>query len=125
MTRREFLKGSAGLILACGAGFGVHKLKKALAPSAEKAVGPMLLPELSLIPDPDGTQGWLDGLPVFRANETGGKLLHYADGRHSFAQILSLSGCEDEASAAALFVTLGKAGYLANRFEVNQIERRA
>lgn len=125
MTRREFLKGTAGFLVVCGAGFGVNRLKKALAPSVENAVGPKLDSDLDILQLGGETEAYLDGQLVFRANAVGGKLLRLADGSRTLEQIIEAAGCQQTAGDCAnFFITLGKAGYLENRIEVNQFERR-
>ena len=125
MTRREFLKGTAGFLVVCGAGFGVNRLKKALAPAAENAVGPKLDSDLDILQLGGETEAYLDGQLVFRANAAGGKLLRLADGSRTLEQIIETAGCKETAGDCAnFFITLGRAGYLENRIEVNQFERR-
>lgn len=126
MTRREFLKGTAGLVLVCGTGFGVNRLKKSLAPSVENAVGPKLNSNLNILQLGNEADVYLDTQLVFRANAAGGKLLRLADGSRTLEQIIEAAGCQQTAGDCAnFFITLGKAGYLENRIEVNQYERRA
>lgn len=125
MTRREFLKGTAGLILLCGAGFGLEKLEKALSPSLEDAVGPKLDSNLTILQLGNEAEAYLDGRMVFRANGTGANLLRLADGSRTLENMIETAGCKENAGdCVSFFVTLGKAGYLENRIEVNQFERR-
>jgi len=126
MTRRDFLKGTAGLILLCGTGFGLKKLEKVLSPSVENAIGPKLDADLDILRLGDEAEAYLDGKLVFRANATGAKLLRLADGSRTMEDIIYAAGCgENAGDCVSFFVTLGQAGYLENRIEVNQFERRA
>ena len=125
MTRREFLKGTAGLILLCGTGFGLKKLDKVLSSSVEDAVGPKLDADLNILQLGSEAEAYLNGKLVFRANDVGAKLLRLADGSRTLEQIIDAAECRGTAGdCVSFFVTLGKAGYLENRIEVNQFERR-
>lgn len=126
MTRREFLKGAAGLVIACGAGFGgAARLAATLTPNAKTAVGPLLVEGLSVLPGAEGADVFKEGRLAFQVNQSGAALLRYADGAHTLEDIISLGGCTEAADKAAMFfVTLGKAGYLQNRVEVKLVEAR-
>ena len=122
MTRREFLKGAAGFALVCGAGFGVSGLAKLLRPAPENAVGPLLADGLELLPLSDGAEVSCQGLSCFTVNAAGARLLRLANGRNTLEAIIARTGMEAQAEAVAdFFITLGKAGYLQNRVEVNKL----
>ena len=122
MTRRDFLKGAAGFALICGAGFGVSGLAKLLRPAPENAVGPLLADGLELLPISDGAEVSYQGMTCFTVNNAGARLLRFADGRHTIEEITARAGLESQAEAVAdFYITLGKAGYLRNRVEVNKV----
>ena len=124
MTRREFLKGTAGFVVACGGGFGLSKLGKLLEPSPADAVGPMLREDLTLVPGLSGAEVRHDGVLCFTVNEAGLRLLRLADGRRTFDTMLKRAALSEQRVAAAdFFLTLGTAGYLRNRFEVSKVVR--
>lgn len=126
MKRRDFLKGAAGLVIACGLGFGLDKLLRILDPAAADAVGPKLVEGLTIETVSHGANVYSHGLLAFQVNHTGARLLNDADGSKRLERIITLAQCENEAAAAAaLFITLGKAGYLQNKVEVNLVEARA
>ncbi len=122
MTRREFLQGAAGFALICGAGFGVSGLSKLLRPAPENAVGPLLVDGLDLLPLPDGAEVSYRGVTCFTVNGAGARLLRLANGRNTLEAIVARTGMEARAEAVAdFYITLGKAGYLRNRVEVNKV----
>jgi len=126
MKRRDFLKGAGGLVVACSLGFSLDRLARILAPRAADSVGPMLADGLKIETGINGANVYSRGLLAFRVNSTGARLLRYADGSKRLEQIIALAGCQSEAAAAAgFFITLGKAGYLQNKIEVNMVEARA
>ena len=122
MTRREFLKGTAGFALVCGVGFGVPALAKLFRPAPENAVGPMLVDGLDILPLLDGAEVSHQGVTCFTVNAAGARLLRLANGRNTLSAITARTGLEDQAeSVADFFITLGKAGYLRNRVEVDKV----
>ena len=122
MTRRDFLKGTAGFVLLCGAGFGASKLLRAFGPTAETVVGPLLADGLDILPLADGAEISCRGLTCFTVNGPGARLVTLADGRRTLEKIIRTAGLEDQAEAVAdFYITLGKAGYLQNRVEVNKV----
>ena len=122
MTRREFLKGAAGFALVCGAGFGVSGLARLLHPAPENTVGPLLADGLDLLPLTGGAEVSRDGLTCFTVNDAGARLLRLANGRNTLEEIISRTGLESQSEAVAdFYITLGKAGYLQNRVEVNKL----
>ncbi len=122
LTRREFLKGAAGFALVCGAGFGVSGLAKLFRPAPENAVGPLLADGLELLPLSDGAEVSYQGVTCFTVNDAGARLLRLANGRNTLEEIVARTGMESQAGAVAdFYITLGKAGYLRNRVEVNKI----
>ncbi len=124
MDRRDFLKGAAGLVLACGAGFGVKKLL-GVSEKALLSVGPLPAEGLTLAEVSGGAEVYQDGALAFRVNKTGAELLRRADGTKTLNELIRLAGCEGcSGAAASFFITLGKAGYLQNRVEVDMVERR-
>ena len=127
MTRREFLKGAGAFVLLCAAGWkALPKLEQALAPTAQTAVGPLLVPGLDILPTGEGGTVSYGGEPLFTVNGTGLALLRCADGARSLDAVIKEAGVAEAASDAAMFfVTLGKAGYLQNRVEVSLYEVRA
>ncbi|NMA07654.1 MAG: PqqD family protein [Clostridiales bacterium] len=126
MTRREFLKGAAGLVLAAGAGFGgTRALTELLKPNASTALGPLPIEGLSLLPTSKGADVLYEGRTAFTVNTTGAALLRLADGTRSLDEIIARAGASAYAADAAMFfVTLGQAGYLQNRVEVAIYENR-
>lgn len=126
MKRRDFLKGAAGIVIGCGLGFSLNRLIRILSVSPENAVGPMLAPGLTVERVSHGANVYTRGLLAFQVNQSGARLLKYADGSRKLNRIISLARCEEESAAAvAFFITLGQAGYLQNRVEVNVVEARA
>ncbi len=126
MKRRDFLKGAAGLVISCGLGFSLDRLIRVLSPGPEDAVGPLLAEGLTVETVTHGADVYVRGLLAFQVNHSGNRLLRYADGRHTLARIITLAQCEGQAAAAAaFFITLGQAGYLQNKIEVNLVEARA
>ncbi|MDL2319103.1 hypothetical protein LJC74_08560 [Eubacteriales bacterium OttesenSCG-928-A19] len=131
MTRREFLKGTAGFVLALGVGFGTDRAVRAAtttasAVGAENAVGPLLVDGLTLSPTLDGADVHVNGQKAFVVNGTGYALLRGADGGHTMEQLVDIAGGVASAEATAVFfVTLARAGYLQNRLEVAIVESRA
>lgn len=129
MTRREFLKGAAGLVIACGAGFGgATRLATTLTPNAKTAIGPLLAEGLTVMPRDvfeGGADVYIGDKLAFQVNGAGAALIRYADGAHTLDDIIALGGCKHAADQAAMFfVTLGQAGYLQNRVEVKLVEAR-
>jgi len=126
MKRRDFLKGAAGLVIACGLGFSLDKLTRLFAPAADDAVGPLLVEGLTIETVSQGANVYSKGLLAFQVNHSGARLLKYADGSRKLERIIALAHCQEEAgAAAAFFITLGQAGYLQNTIEVNLVEARA
>lgn len=124
MTRREFLKGAAGLVIACGTGFGaLDRVARALDADAPEPIGPMLVDGLKIVPGPDGADVYYGAQKVFVVNAPGRRLLQKADGLHTMDALVQAGGGEVAAERTAMFfVTLGKAGYLRNRVEVTIVE---
>ncbi|MBR6185867.1 MAG: twin-arginine translocation signal domain-containing protein [Clostridia bacterium] len=122
ISRRDFLKGTAGFVLLCGVGFGARGLIGALS-SEKDPIGPQLVDELSIIREASGgARVTAAGLTCFTVNETGERLLQLADGRHTLEDIIAKSGLSSQAeSVADFFLTLGRAGYLTARLEVNKV----
>ena len=123
MTRREFLKGTAGFVLLCGLGFGATSLPSVLkSADVENAVGPLLANEINYIQTMDGGKAYIDGQMVFKVNSLGYKLLKYADGRHTIEDVIKkIDRPEIAGDIADFYITLGKAGYLQNRVEVKKV----
>ena len=120
ITRRAFLKGTAGFVLLCGAGFGLHGLAEDAAPE-ENDAGPRLKDGLGIIRNENGAEIVYGGETCFYVNEKGLELLSLADGRRSFNDIIRAAGLEKNADPAAdFFLTLGRAGYLQGRLEVSK-----
>ena len=105
MTRRDFLKGTAGFVLLLGAGFPLARLHSLWKAAPENAVGPLLVDGLDLLPAPSGFEVIYQGKTCFIVNSTGAKLLRFANGRYTLD----------------FYITLSKAGYLQNRVEVNKV----
>ncbi|NLI21307.1 MAG: twin-arginine translocation signal domain-containing protein [Clostridiales bacterium] len=118
MNRRDFLKGTAGLVIACGLGFGKTALSDALEDFC--CVGPKLKAGLTLSATATGADVRQAGQLVFQVNRLGAQLLRMADGTHTLAEMAAALG--NEYDTAMFFVTLGKAGYLHNRVEVSVYE---
>jgi len=123
MTRREFLKGTAGFVLLCGLGFSATSLPKILkSADAENAVGPLLADEISYIQTLDGGKAYIDGKMVFKVNGLGYRLLKFADGRHTIEDVIKkIDRPEIAGDIADFYITLGKAGFLQNRIEVKKV----
>ncbi len=116
MNRREFLKGTAGFVMACGAGFGaIERVSRALMDTDQ--VGPRLIEGLSV----QGGAAYMGLDKVFEVNGLGEELLNLADGRHAMGELVRIGG-GDDAAVARFFLTLGKAGYLQDRIEVDMVE---
>ncbi len=121
ITRRAFLKGTAGFVLLCGTGFGLHGLAEAAAAPDEKTVGPRLRDGFRIIRTENGAEIAYNGETCFIVNEKGLELLRLADGRHTLEEVIRAAGLEENAGPAAdFFLTLGQAGYLQNRLEVSK-----
>ena len=123
VTRRDFLKGTAGFVLLCGLGFGATSLPSVLkSADAENAVGPLLANEVDYIQTLDGGKAYVNGQLVFKVNGMGYRLLKLADGRHTLKQITEkIDRPEIDEDIADFYITLGKAGYLQNRVEVKKV----
>jgi hypothetical protein len=122
LTRRQFIIGGAGLILALKA--GLPNLQRVLSPEAKTAVGPMVLDELKFVTAGDNCEIWHEGELLLETNELGGRMLAMADGTRtlldisgSFADKLGLNE-QDRAAfhneTALFFVEAGTAGFLQN-----------
>ena len=125
ISRRTFLKGTAGFVLLCGSGFG---LLRALAETADvpeeknEALGPLIRQELEIVKTADGAEVLYGGETCFKVNGDGLKLLEMADGKKTLGEIIRLSGmAEDPEPVVDFFLTLGEAGYLTHRLEVNKV----
>lgn len=123
MTRRQFLKGTAGFVIALGLGFSPVSLLQNIG---EPAVGPLLARGLDFRPTHWGADVYCNNRLAFQVNSRGAELLSLADGRLSLPEMIRQSGCQGCAEAAVQFlITLGSAGYLRNRVEVTLIENYA
>ena len=121
ITRSEFLKGTAGLVLLLGSGFTLKGLAE-IADPAEPPVGPQLREELNIIKTDSGATVTAAGQTCFTVNDAGMQLLKLADGSRTLDEIIRICGMAAGAEAVAdFFLTLGKAGYLTARLEVNKI----
>ncbi len=121
ISRRAFLKGTAGFVLLCGSGFGLHGLAEAASAPEEKNAGPRLRDGLKILRNGNGAEIAYGGETCFYVNEKGLELLSLADGRHSFNEMIRAAGLEENAEPAAdFFLTLGQAGYLQGRLEVSR-----
>lgn len=123
MTRRDFLKGTAGFVLLCGLGFGATSLPSVLTSvDVEDSVGPLLAKEINYVQTLDGGTAYVNGEVVFKVNGLGYRLLKYADGKHTIDDVISKIGRpEIGEDIADFYITLGKAGYLQNRVEVKKV----
>ena len=125
MTRRDFLKGAAAFVLSCGLGFGLYKDAQGGAGSdlaVSGTVGPLLRRGLTVTPNQTGAAVSFSGQDCFTVNAAGAELLRLADGRCRLDEIARRAGLETQMEDVAQFyLTLGNAGYLENRFEVNLI----
>ncbi|MBR4500680.1 MAG: hypothetical protein IKP22_02135 [Clostridia bacterium] len=121
ITRRAFLKGTAGFVLLCGSGFGLYGLNEAAKASEEENVGPRLRDGFKIIRTENGAEIAYGGETCFTVNEKGLELLSLADGGHTLEEVIRAAGLEENAGPAAdFFLTLGQAGYLQNRLEVSK-----
>lgn len=121
ITRRAFLKGTAGFVLLCGSGFGLHALADAAAAPEGKNVGPRLKDGFKIVRTESAAEITYGGETCFIVNEKGLELLSLADGRHSLEEVIRAAGLDENAGPAAdFFLTLGQAGYLQNRLEVSK-----
>jgi len=123
VTRREFLKGSAGFVLLCGLGFGATSLPSALTSvDVEDSKGPLLVNEITYIQTLDGGDAFIDGELAFKVNGLGYRLLKYADGRHTIEDVIKkIDRPEIAEDIVDFYITLGKAGFLQNRVEVSKL----
>ena len=118
MTRRDFLKGTAGFVLLLGAGFPLARLQSLWKAAPENAVAD----GLELLPVTSGFEVIYQGKTCFIVNTTGAKLLRLANGRYTLEDIIHKAGLEDQSEAVAdFYITLSKAGYLQNKVEVNKV----
>ncbi|MDR1540446.1 MAG: PqqD family protein [Clostridiales bacterium] len=126
MTRREFLKLSGAFVLICAAGWrALPELEKMLGGDSKGTIGPILQDGLDIKPNSSGASVFYDGQVMFTVNETGYKLLKLADGTKSVDSIVKNACLENSASDVGMFfVSLGKAGYLKNRVEIQLYENR-
>ncbi len=123
ITRREFLKGTAALMLALSSGITLKGLKDTLLPEEEAPVGPQLREELELQKTADGAQATYEGRLCFTVNGDGLRLLRLADGRHTLEEIIRQCGMAGSAGRVLdFFQVLGDAGYLTAAVEVNRID---
>lgn len=121
ITRSEFLKGTAGLVLLLGSGFALNGMAELLEPDTIP-IGPQLREELSVISTTEGASVIYDGQTCFTVNNDGLQLLQLADGNHTLEEIIHDSGMTSNAEPVAdFFLTLAQAGYLTARLEVNKI----
>ena len=121
ITRKEFLKGTAGFVLLCGSGFGLRGLAGLFEPQ-QRPVGPQLREGLTVLAGKDGARVTACGKTCFTVNEAGRQLLSLADGRRTLSEIIAAAGMEEYAeSVADFYLALGRAGYLTTRLEVNKI----
>ena len=120
MNRRDFLKGTAGLVIALGLGFGKTALGDALEDFC--CVGPKLGSGLSVVDTLGGADVYCAGQLAFQVNAPGALLLRMADGTHTLEEMAAALGSDYD--TAMFFVTLGQAGYLRNRVEVSVYENR-
>ena len=122
ITRGEFLKGTAGLMLALGSGITLKGLAETFAPE-EAPVGPQLREELEIVKTAGGAKAVYDGQTCFTVNEEGLRLLRLADGRHTLDEIIRKGGMAGKVdSVFDFFQMLGDAGYLTAILEVNRID---
>lgn len=121
ITRREFLKGTAGFVLLCGSGFTLNGLAEMMDPDTPP-VGPRLREEVEIIRTAEGAAAMYGSETCFTVNEAGYRLLKLADGRHTLEEIIRMSGMQgcDEA-IADFFLSLCLADYLTARLEVNKV----
>ena len=125
ITRRAFLKGTAGFVLLCGSGFGLGGILADTRAEEETPVGPQLIKALSIKEEASGAVVTAGGETCFTVNQAGARLLQLADGRRTLNEIILASGLEEEAEAVAdFFLALGAAGYLTARLEVNKVAVR-
>lgn len=143
MERRSFVKGAFGLaVLAVGVGvFGSQGglripskggegvlFTTSGAVSLKDAVGPAMQPGIELSQRADTVfTGSYDGLDLFDVDATGAELIALADGSRTIDELAvaaseKLGATVSAADAAAFFVDLGEAGYLANTVLVNLVE---
>ena len=121
ITRRQFLKGTAGLVLLLGSGFRLNGIAELIDPE-KIPVGPELREELSVVKTEEGADVIYEGQTCFTVNGDGLRLLELADGDHTLEEIIRISGMNSNAEPVAdFFLTLGQAGYLTARLEVNKI----
>ena len=122
ITRREFLKGTAGLMIALGSGVTLKGLADVIDPE-KPPVGPQLREELKIVRTAGGAEAVYAGQTCFTVNEDGLRLLTLADGRHTLEEIIRQSGMAANANGVFdFFQVLGDAGYLTAILEVNKIE---
>ena len=122
ITRREFLKGTAGLTLALCSGVTLGSLADAVGPE-EAPVGPQLREELEIVKTAEGAKAVYNGQTCFTVNEEGLQLLRLSDGRHTLDEIIRKCGMETSVdSVFDFFQMLGDAGYLTAILEVNKID---
>lgn len=122
ITRREFLKGTAGLMIALSSGVTLKGLADVVRPE-EDPVGPQLREELEIIHTPGGAKAVYAGQTCFTVNHEGAQLLKLADGRHTLDEIVRKSGMSGNVnSVIRFFQMLGDAGYLTSILEVNRID---
>lgn len=138
MERRTFVQGAFGLAALVLAG-GVTALKRGdvssvpvtfVTPSVvdlECAVGPVMEAGICLKPQGDGVIGGFYGdTELFSVDERGAELIRLADGSLALDELAAaLGGSVRVADVASFFVTLGRAGYLANTVLVNFVEMPA
>ena len=121
ITRREFLKGTAGFVLLCGSGFALKGLAEIAEPE-RIPVGPEIREELEIIGTSDGASVNVGDELCFTVNEPGLKLLKMADGTRTLNEIIEESGMAENAEPVAdFFIALGEAGFLTARLEVKKI----
>lgn len=101
------------------------------------AVGPILKAGLTIRPMlsledegnvayPTGARALYNGAEVLTVNETGRRLLDMADGTVTIAEMVASLGLHETASEVGMFfVTLGQAGYLENRVEIELYETKS
>ena len=124
ISRRAFLKGTAGFVLLCGSGFGLQALADAadVFDDKEEAFGPQVRGEMKIVKTAEGADVTFGGETCFTVNGDGLTLLEMADGSRSLEEIIRLSGMAGSPEPVVdFFLTLGQAGYLTHRLEVNKV----
>lgn len=128
MDRRTFLKCVGGLAVFATVPSVVALSSKFSSSQKidDSSLGPIMRADLELRSVGSRYVGYLDESECFEVDKTGAQLVLRSDGTRSIQQLAGQVGLGDQCGEVAqFFVTLGQAGYLANRVEVELVQYKS